>query len=354
MLLKKNKKALPNRIILEDCEFITKKINLETLKGKKILLTGSNGLFGRYFSYLVYYLNKERKFNCTLYCISLHGPNKDIRRLQRLDKCIIPIKKDLSKAFTWEHSVDYILHAAGYGQPKKFIEHSLETIKLNVNATWQLLEIAKKNSAIFLFFSSAEVYGNIPQSMIPVPETYNGNSSTTGVRAIYAESKRLGETVCSIFRRDFNFPVYIARISHTYGPGISKHDTRVLGDILRKAMDKKIIDLLDDGSSIKTFGYIADMVLMLTTIFLHGKDMIYNVGGTDTVSIYELATKVGAFFKAPVVLPTEKQTIRHIGNDPAIVKLNLTKYRREFGAISFTSFNKGLQRMLDWNKIETD
>lgn len=341
-----------NQILIEDCERIISQVNLSPLFGKKILFTGSNGLFGRYFTYLVYLLNKEKKAKITLYCVSLHGANKNIKELARLDSSIIPLKKDLSKAFTFSRPVNYIFHAACYGQPKKFIDSPKETIDLNVSATWRLLEIAKKNKARFLFFSSAEVYGDIPKDKIPVSESYAGNSDTTGVRAIYGESKRLGETVCSIFRRDYNLPVYIARISHTYGPGVSHNDTRVLGDILKKAQSKKRIELLDDGSAVKTFGYIGDLIPMLLTITLYGKDLIYNVGGIDTVSIKELATQVGNYFDVPVYIPKKVRKVKHIGNDPLLVKLNFKKYQKEFGKVRFTPFSIGIQRMLQWNEIE--
>lgn len=337
-------------VIQDDCDDIIKSVNLEPLRNKKILLTGSNGFFGRYISYLIYYLNKKKSFNCTLYCVSLHEANKDIKILSGLGRNIIPINKDLSSDFIFEDKVDYILHAACYGQPQKFIENSLSTIKLNVNATRQLLEIAKKNSARFLFFSSAEVYGEIPKNLIPVPESFNGNCPIFGPRAVYCESKRLGEVICSIFRRDFNTQAYIARISHVYGPGISKQDKRVLGDFIKKAIDESSITMMDEGTAVKTFGYISDIIKMLFNILLYGKDIVYNVGGIDTVTIRQLAEEVASYYKVPVTLPKEKSKLLHIGTDPAIVRLDLSKYNDEFGQLNFISLRDGIKKMLDWNK----
>ncbi|QQG44082.1 MAG: NAD-dependent epimerase/dehydratase family protein [Candidatus Roizmanbacteria bacterium] len=347
---KRIKKELPlSSVVIEDCLNIIKSINLKPFKGKKILLTGSNGFFGRYIAHIIYSLNKKKGYNTTLYCLSLHSPNQDIKTLSSLDKNIIPIKKDLSKDFNFKHTINYIIHAACYAQPQKFIERSLETIELNVNTTKRLLELARKNNTSFLFFSSAETYGEIPEDKIPVSESYNGNCSVFGPRAVYSESKRLGEVLCSVFRRDYNLMTFIARISHIYGPGISINDKRVLGDFIRKAVRESSITLLDKGTAVKTFGYIADAVKMLLNILIWGKDIVYNVGGKDTVSIRKLAEEVASHYHVAVRLPKDKAKLLHIGTDPQVVKLDISKYTKEFGESNSVSLNSGIKKMLDWN-----
>ena len=340
-----------NKIIKDDCLSILDNIDLSPLKNSSILLTGSNGLLGQYLVHIIYLANKNNKLNCKIYCADFYRPNRNIKRLLT-DKKIIPIQIDLSKHFTISHKVNYIFHAACYAQPSKFIRDPFSTIQLNVNATERLLELAKKNKARFLFFSSAEVYGEIPKELIPVPETYNGNCSTTSARAIYGESKRLGETICSIYRRNYNVKAYIARISHVYGPGISIKDERVLGDFIRKALVEKKIKLLDEGKAIKTFGYVADVIRMIMLVILKGKDMTYNVGGIDSISIRELAEEVGRYCHVPVIAPKEKSKLKHIGNDPTFVKLDLSKFKKEFNSFSFVPFSVGIAKNIQWNKEE--
>ncbi len=337
-------------IIEQDIKVIIKQVDCRALRSKKILLTGSNGLFGRYIAYLVAYLNHEYDYGISLYCLSLHGPNSDIAALSKADKRIIPQAVDLSEKFNFDKKVDYIFHAACYAQPQKFIENKFETIELNVNTTRRLLEIAKKYGAKFLFFSSAEVYGDIPANMVPVPETFNGNIATSGVRSIYGESKRLGETICSMYRRDEGVEAFVARISHVYGPGISVKDKRVLGEFIKRAFEEKKITLMDQGTAVKTWGYIADIISMLLNIILYGEDLIYNVGGIDSVSIKELAEEVARQTGAKVVVPKVNEKKQHIATDPQIVKLDLSKYSHEFGKPQFTSFSEGMKKTLEWNK----
>jgi len=340
-----------NRIIESDCLDVLNSLDISPFKNSSILLTGSNGLLGQYLVHLIFLANKNNKLNCKIYCASLHEPNRSIKRLLA-DKKIIPIKLDLSKPFTIPFKIDYIFHAACYAQPSKFINDPLSTVRLNVNATAILLELAKKNKARLIFFSSAEIYGEIPRELIPVPESYNGNCSTTSVRGIYGESKRLGETLCAAYRRNYDVQTYIARISHVYGPGISVKDERVLGDFIRKALIEKKIRLLDEGGAIKTFGYIADVIGMIMCVMLKGKDMIYNIGGVDSISIRELAEEVGRYCHVPVIVPKKKSNLKHIGNDPTFVKLDLSKFKKEFHSFSFTPFSVGIARNIEWNREE--
>jgi dTDP-glucose 4,6-dehydratase/UDP-glucuronate decarboxylase len=339
-----------NSIIQKDIEQIIDTVNLMPLKGKRILFTGSNGLFGRYISLLVFILNQKYNYNTKLYCLSLHEPNQDIREAARIDKNIIPRSVDLSKSFQFGEKVDYIFHAACYAQPQKFIENKSETIDLNVNTTRILLEIAKKNKARFLFFSSAEVYGEIPKKMIPVPETYAGTNLTYGVRSIYGESKRLGEAICAMYRQDKKVRAYVARISHVYGPGIASGDKRVLGEFIKKSFEEKKIILKDQGSALKTWGYISDIIIMILNIIIYGTDLIYNVGGVDAVTIKGLAEEVGRQMGSKVIIPKFSKKLPHISTDPQFVKLDITKYTREFGKTNFISFSEGISRTLEWNR----
>lgn len=338
-------------IIKQDCQDILKRINVEQLRSASILLTGANGLLGTYIACTIYLANKIHSLNCKLYCTSLNKPNKRIESLLD-DRNVIFIQADLSKQFDFNYKVDYIFHSACYGQPKKFLNDKLKTISLNVDVVKSLLAIAKENKAKFMFFSSGAIYGYeyIPEEVIPIPESYNGNCSTTEPRAVYCESKRLGETICSVYREDYGVNVYIVRIGYVYGPGISINDDRVLGDFIRKALvDRKII-MIDDGNSVKIFGYILDIIYMILRIMLEGKDFIYNVGGIDSLSIRNLAEWVAKESgNVPVITSrNEGKFDSRISNNKRF-GLDISKFIKEFGQVNFTPFSEGIKRTIAWN-----
>ena len=68
------------------------------------------------------------------------------------------IKKDVSKKFSHNKKVD-IIHAAGIASPFYYRKQPIKTLDVAIDGTRNLLDIAKKNNAKFIFFSSSEIYG---------------------------------------------------------------------------------------------------------------------------------------------------------------------------------------------------
>jgi UDP-glucuronate decarboxylase len=326
-------------IIREDCKRLLNNFDtVRDLSNKTFLITGSNGLFGNYIVNLLSTANEIYNANIKAYCISKHAPGwKD-------DKFNY-ISQDLSKPFSFQQHVDFIIHCACYGRPQKFLENELETIALNVTATQALLDIARENKAKFLFLSTSEIYGNPPPAEIPTKETYPGNSLTSSRRAAYIESKRLGEAFCYIYNRNFGVDAKVVRIALAYGPGISIHDERAMGNFMKKAIVDKHIKLMDEGKGLRTYCYITDALNMMLKIMLQGKEVLYNVGGNETISIYEMAQMIARFCGATC----EKGSGTGMKDAPDIVKLDVSKVCNEFNINKFVPFEEGLKRTVDWN-----
>ena len=347
-----------DRIIEQDCLEYLEKIDLSPLKGKTVYITGANGLIGTYVIYMLHLANILKNTGIKIAAVSKNPPAdylqdifqdafKDRYSFHSLDL----YRQDLDCSEAEETKADYIIHGATYAQPKKFIQNYLETIHLNTTVTEKLLKKAKKDGATLLFLSSSEVYGEPDEKHIPTGEDFPGLCSPVDVRAIYSESKRMGETLCFAYRNFEGVNVKIVRISMTYGPGISLKDERVLAHFLRQALyDKKIV-MLDDGRKIRTFCYIADCVLMLLYIMLYGKDFVYNVGGKDSISIRSLAEEIclltGSTLSENIA---SKENMENVKVSPKMVKLDITKVCTEFPLPPFKPFREGLARTIEWNR----
>ncbi len=330
--------------IERDTREILALVDLRKIKGKKILVTGASGFLGQYIVSALSLANREFGLKCKIDAVSLSAPHSVLAALMREDDGISHKKVDLSQPFDL-CGYDYIFHAGGYGQPAKFISDPAKTIAVNVLATQRLIDSSP--SATFIFFSSAEIYGDIPAKLLPVKESYNGNSPLHTPRSVYAESKRLGEALVARYK-DSGVNAKIVRISHVYGPGLPSSDTRVMSEFIRKALKEKEIKLLDEGKSIKTYGYISDVVSMILFVAFFGKEMVYNVGGKDSVSILDLAKKIAKATGVKCSIPTKISRMAHIGKEPAVVKLNLSKIKREMKGLKFTPFSIGLSRTIEW------
>ncbi len=297
-----------NNVIENDYRDILSRVDVRKMRGKHVLITGASGFLGQYIVATLSLANREQGLRCNILGVGKHKPKTLLAALLRKDKRLSYRRVDLSKPFHLK-GFDYIFHAAGYGQPAKFIADPLSLSKINVDATTSLLEGSPK--ATFVFFSSAEVYGDIPPKLLPVREDYNGNCPMHSPRSVYAEAKRLGEALCAAYNSK-GAHAKIVRISHVYGPGLPDNDARVMSQFIYRALVEKKLKLLDAGRAVKTYGYIADVVAMILFAGLHGKEFVYNVGGKDSVSIRELAEKIGKYCGVPVIVPGASSRLRYI------------------------------------------
>jgi len=316
--------------------------NPEKLRNKTILVTGSSGLIGSNIIAFLDCLNQQKSLDLKI--IGVY--RSDICSWMAKSPNIEYIKLDLAEKNLPENvKFDYLIHAATYGQPKKFISLPQETVRLNINALTNLLEYGKKNRATLLYLSSSEIYGDADKKNIPTPESFYGYVNTLSDRAIYAEAKRLAETICYFYGK--TMPVKIARVLIGYGPGVKFDDQRVIPEFIKKSLLEKKIVMMDKGKAQRTFCFIADTVEMLLNIMLNGKELVYNVCGNKTITVARLAKMIALINKAKVSLPVRKQTITGTPNRSV---LDNRRYVKEFGKKRFVGLKEGLTSTSLWFK----
>lgn len=340
-----------DRFIEQDCLEYIEKIDLTPLRNKTVYVTGANGLIGTYLIYMLHLANTVKDMGINIAAVSKSPPGSHLQDIFNDRYTFYSADLNDPRCDCYEPKADYIIHGATYAQPKKFIQNYMDTIHLNTTVTERLLKKAKQDNATLLFLSSSEVYGNPDENHIPTKEDYPGLCSPVDIRAIYSESKRMGETLCFAYRNFENVNAKIARISMTYGPGIGLKDERVLAHFLRQALYEKKIVMLDDGRKIRTFCYIADCVLMLLYIMLYGKEFVYNVGGKDSISIRTLAEEIclitGSTLSEEIA---NRENLKDVKVSPEMVKLDISRILSEFDMPSFKPFREGLSRTIEWNK----
>lgn len=341
-----------DKIIEEDCLEYLNKIDITPLKNKTVYVTGANGLIGTYFVYLLHLANMTQNMGIKIIALSKNLPCDKLRDIFKDRYEFIPVNLAAAEPPDLPRKADYIIHGATYAQPGKFLQNYSETIHLNTLATENLLKKAKEDNSKFLFLSSSEIYGNPDEKNIPTSEDFPGLCSPVSIRSVYSESKRMGETLCFAYKNFEAVDVRIARISMSYGPGVSIYDARVLGQFLNQALNNKKIVMLDDGSKVRTFCYIADCVLMLLNIMLYSKDFVYNVGGSDRITIRNLAEEICSLTGSTLeTAAAQKLADRNIEVSPKHVELDISKICTEFQLLPFKPFKEGLKRTIEWNKL---
>lgn len=209
--------------------------------------------------------------------------------------CNLPKEVDFQKTKVEEYSdnkkYDFVLHLAARPSPEDYITNPVTTIMSNSIGTINMLEIARKSDAVFMYTSSSEIYGDA--QIIPTPETYFGYVNPNGIRSCYDEGKRFSEALIMAYHRQYGLDTRIQRPFNVYGPRIREDGLygRVIPRFIDQALKNEDITVHGTGNQTRSFLYIDDW-LEGTWKLLTGKDLggsVLNIGASHEVTVMDLA-----------------------------------------------------------------
>jgi dTDP-glucose 4,6-dehydratase/UDP-glucuronate decarboxylase len=335
------------------------------MSGGRLLITGGAGFLGYYLVQAALHWNSTRaagaKIDVTVYDNYVRGMPQWLEalagrpdlKLVRQDM-IQPLPKDIGH-------FDWVIHAAGIASPQYYRAQPLKCIDANINGLRNLLDYSVAEAAAgrplkgFMFYSSSEIYGDPSADAIPTPETYRGFVSSTGPRACYDESKRIGETFCVVFARHHGVPVTMARPFNNYGPGLKITDGRVLPDFARDVFAGRDIAMFSDGKPQRTFCYATDAVTGYYKVLVRGRPgEPYNIGiEKPEISIAQLAGHVKDAaadlfgYKGKVVLGQSAE-VDYLVDNPNRRCPVIAKAREQLGYEPKVFVEEGVRRSMVW------
>lgn len=207
------------------------------------------------------------------------------------------IQHDVSKHITVEGPVDVVMHFASPASPKSYTEFPIQTLKVGGLGTHNSLGLAKAKGAIFFLASTSEVYGD--PEVHPQPESYRGNVSCIGPRAMYDEAKRYAEAMTMSYHRVHNIPTRIVRIFNTYGPRMALDDGRVVPNFIGQALRGEPLTVYGDGSQTRSFCYVSDLVEGIVRLLAVPESEPVNLGNPEEISIRAFAHKINELTHNP-------------------------------------------------------
>ena len=202
------------------------------------------------------------------------------------------IRATVSDTKDWPEfeKLDFIYHLASPASPPKYQKLGLETLKANTIGTENLMNLSIKHNARFLFASTSEIYGD--PAVTPQSEGYWGNVNTIGPRSVYDEAKRLGETLVSLFNREYGLDGAIIRIFNTYGPGMDPYDGRVVSSFIRQALNSEPFSVFGDGSQTRSFCFVDDLIDGIISMAESGEPGPINLGNPNEIDLLTLGEAV--------------------------------------------------------------
>ena len=345
-----------NRVFKEDLEaIIGEDISWKKLKGRTVLITGASGMIGIYMLQVLTMLNDKYDYNIRVIAMLRNAAKMPKKVREREDVEIVV--HDVTQILDIPEDVHYVIHAASPASPLIMQNHPVETIAANTIGTFNTLRLAEEKKAEgYLFISSREVYGQPEEGQEFFYENTYGFVDQLNPRSCYSEGKKAAETMCVCYHEEYGLNAKIARLAHTYGPGMSIYDGRVQADFLKNVFNKEDIVLKSEGTAIRTYTYIADAVAGLYRILLDSEDIVYNIGNEDgKVSIRELAEiMVDIYPERGLKLVFDIPEGGTKGTAPYTLGILSSRKLREIGWSPKYSVKEGFKRTLEYLEIEGD
>lgn len=186
-----------------------------------------------------------------------------------------------------------VVHAAAIAGIESTVRNPVATMRVNMIGTANALEAAQEvgNIERFIDFSTSEVFG---------PHAFKANErqqAVTGAvgeaRWTYAVSKLAGEHLAHAYYKQYKLPTVTVRPFNVYGPGQTGEGA--LSIFVRKALKNENISIFGDGSQIRAWCYVDDMVEGVLCCLEHPQAIgeSFNIGNARAVTtIYGLAQAV--------------------------------------------------------------
>lgn len=266
---------------------------------EKVLITGATGYIGSMLIKRI--LQEDSSMNNSRKIVA---PVRDVRKAHRLlpgDVCIFEADLlDQSVIERLDHDFDTVIHCAGVTGSQEMIRHPVETAASILKITENILKIARKckesgTLKSIVYLSSMEIYGNMDCSGgCRVSEDESGFLNLLDARSCYPMGKRMAETLCYSYFKEYALPVRIVRLAQIFGHGVPLDDGRVFSQFARAAAKGNDIVMHTDGSSMGNYCGIDDAIIGILKILEHGRDgEAYNVVNEEnTMTIREMAELV--------------------------------------------------------------
>src|SRR3954453_19297475 len=189
--------------------------------------------------------------------------------------------EDMVSAVFKEPRVTEVVNFAAESHVDRSILGSGPFVEANVVGTQVLLDVARsKNVEKFLYVSTDEVYGTLPEDR---PDIKFTEETPLQPNSPYSASKAAGDCLVRSYFHTFGMPVLTTRCSNNYGP--YHFPEKLIPLFVTNLMEGKKVPLYGDGLNVRDWLYVEDHCDAIWTVLNKGRfGEAYNVGGNNEIT----------------------------------------------------------------------
>ena len=285
----------------------------------KIVVTGGAGFIGSAF--INHLLDN---FECDVLCVdklTYAGRRMNIKHnVSLLQKDICDVTADELGYF------DYMVHFAAESHVDNSIKNGLPFVRTNVEGTFNLLEISRKNKNLkkFIHISTDEVYGDMNEHF-SINHTATEDDSLKS-SSYYSATKAASDMLVLSANRTYGLPYIITRTCNNFGE--HQFEEKFLPTIARSISEGKPIPVYGDGLQVREWMYVYDNVKVICDLMFDDEivNTTYNIGTTFRVTNLDIIKNISYILNKEVDV---KYVEDRLGHDRKY-GLNCTKLREYY------------------------
>jgi dTDP-glucose 4,6-dehydratase len=297
----------------------------------RIIVTGGLGFIGSHF---VNYINENTDHEVLIvdkltYAASRENIKHPTPQLIK-DICNVTVD-DLD-------DYDYIVHFAAESHVDNSIKDGMPFVKTNVEGTFNLIEVARKNPNLkkFLHISTDEVYGD-RDNREPAQEFTPLEASS-----YYSATKTSSDLLVMAAGRTYDFPYLITRTCNNYGE--NQHKEKFVPKIIHSIKNGLEVPVYGDGKQIREWIHADDNAAAIYKLLMSDKvKEIYNIGTGERYQNIEVLKIISDHLKKEVNF---KYVDDRLGHDRKYA-LGCSKYTYDFGNIQTINFKEWLNNYIN-------
>lgn len=316
-----------------------------TWSGKRVLITGGLGFIGSNLAQRLVALGARVEILSSLN--PLYGGNTfNLENIEDKIKIVVGDVRDRGLLKELVPGQDFIFDFAAQVRHSESINMPIEDLEVNCLSKLYLLETCRQlNRGVKILFSSSRtVYGKTGPELI-------GEEHPTNPLGLYSIHKLTAEKYFLTYYKEFGIRCVILRISNPYGERQQiKHSKYSLpGWFVRLAMEDKPIQIFGDGTQLRDYIYISDLIdAMVAIVLLKSSDgEIFNCGSGRTVHFKDMVDTVirvvGRGKIEYVPWPNEYSAV-----ETGDSELDISKLKRITGWEPKVGLEEGIRRTFDY------